>query len=128
MADFESQVKESQAQVEAAQAKIAELTSRIEVARQKIKTGDDVDIDIENATLDDVHAVYPEITISIPAEEAIMTSNLALGRVASRHEFVTTITQPELFRPYLEDQIERVLKRFSAHRASATAITPPPCV
>ncbi|MGB6229258.1 MAG: AMP nucleosidase [Litorimonas sp.] len=67
------------------------------------------------ATLDDVHAVYPEITVSIPAEEAIMTSNLALGRVASRHEFVTTITQPELFRPYLEVQLARVMERFSAH-------------
>ncbi|GAA6164395.1 hypothetical protein NBRC116590_20990 [Pelagimonas sp. KU-00592-HH] len=56
MANFESQVRESQEQVAAAQAKIAELTSRIETARAKMKTGDDVSIDIENATLDDVHA------------------------------------------------------------------------
>ncbi|MEM6373508.1 MAG: hypothetical protein AAF727_12110, partial [Pseudomonadota bacterium] len=56
MADFASQVKESQAQVAEAQGKIAELTSRIEVARSKMKAGDDISIDIENATLEDVHA------------------------------------------------------------------------
>ena len=56
MADFDAQVRESQEQVEAAQAKIAELTSRIETARTKIKSGDDAMIDIENATLEDVHA------------------------------------------------------------------------
>ena len=56
MADFASQVKESQDQVAEAQTKIAELTSRIEVARAKMKSGDDIAIDIENATLEDVHA------------------------------------------------------------------------
>ncbi|MBE1294270.1 MAG: hypothetical protein GJ677_17445 [Rhodobacteraceae bacterium] len=56
MADFETQVRESQAQVAEAQNKIAELTGRIDAARAKMKTGDDVAIDIENATLDDVHA------------------------------------------------------------------------
>ncbi|MCV2871849.1 hypothetical protein OEZ71_06025 [Defluviimonas sp. WL0050] len=56
MSDFDAQILESQKQVSAAQAKISELTSRIETARQKLKTGDDVSIDIENATLDDVHA------------------------------------------------------------------------
>ncbi len=56
MANFETQVHESQAQVAEAQSKIAELTGRIDAARAKMKTGDDVAIDIENATLDDVHA------------------------------------------------------------------------
>ena len=56
MADFENQVRESQKQVAEAQAKISELTSRIEATRAKLKSGDDVSIDIENATLDDVHA------------------------------------------------------------------------
>ncbi|MFA8384780.1 MAG: hypothetical protein ACEPO2_04105 [Pelagibaca sp.] len=56
MADFDTQVRESQAQVAEAQAKIAELTGRIETARSKMKTGDDITFDIENATLDDVHA------------------------------------------------------------------------
>jgi len=56
MADFDSQVRESQAQVKEAQAKIAELTSRIDVVRDKMKEGTDVALDIENATLDDIHA------------------------------------------------------------------------
>ncbi|WP_137701239.1 GumC domain-containing protein [Marimonas lutisalis] len=56
MANFEEQVLESQKQVADAQAKISELTSRIETARQKMKSGEDIAIDIENATLDEVHA------------------------------------------------------------------------
>jgi hypothetical protein len=55
MADFDAQIRESQQQVEAAQSKIAELTSRIETARQKMEAGTDISIDIENASLDDVH-------------------------------------------------------------------------
>lgn len=56
MANFDAQVMESQKQMAEAQAKIAELTSRIETARGKIATGEDAMIDIENATLEDVHA------------------------------------------------------------------------
>lgn len=56
MANFDAQVRESQEQVATAQAKISELTSRIETAREKMKVGDDIMIDIENANLDDVHA------------------------------------------------------------------------
>ncbi|MEM9437517.1 MAG: hypothetical protein AAGA15_10785 [Pseudomonadota bacterium] len=56
MSEFDSQIRESQAQVQEAQAKVAELTSRIEVARQKMASGEDIAVDIENATLDDVHA------------------------------------------------------------------------
>ena len=56
MTDFASQVEMSQSEVAAAQSKIAELTSRIETARSKMKAGDDIAMDIENATLDDVHA------------------------------------------------------------------------
>jgi len=56
MTDFASQVEVSQSEVAAAQSKIAELTSRIETARSKMKAGDDIAMDIENATLDDVHA------------------------------------------------------------------------
>ncbi|WP_323784119.1 hypothetical protein [Thalassovita sp.] len=56
MANFDAQVMESQKQVAEAQAKIAELTSRIETARDKIASGDEAMIDIENATLEDVHA------------------------------------------------------------------------
>ncbi len=54
MADFETQIRDSQEQVAAAQAKIADITNRIETARAKIDQGEP-SIDIENATLDDVH-------------------------------------------------------------------------
>jgi len=56
MADFDAQIRESQEQVQAAQAKISELTGRIETARSKLEAGEDITIDIENATLDDVHS------------------------------------------------------------------------
>jgi hypothetical protein len=56
MADFDAQIQESQEQVAEAQTKIAALTSRIEVARQKMATGTDISVDIENASLDEVHA------------------------------------------------------------------------
>jgi hypothetical protein len=52
MADFETQIKESQAQVAEAQAKISAITSRIEQARTKLDQG--VQLDVENATLEDV--------------------------------------------------------------------------
>ena len=54
MADFETQIRDSQAQVAQAQAKISEITSRIETARTKLAQGEAA-IDVENATLDDVH-------------------------------------------------------------------------
>jgi chromosome segregation ATPase len=54
MADFDAQIKESQAQVAEAQAKISAITSRIETARAKLAAGEAA-IDVENATLEDVH-------------------------------------------------------------------------
>lgn len=54
MADFDAQIRESQDQVARAQAKISDITGRIETARAKLDAGE-VAIDIENATLDDVH-------------------------------------------------------------------------
>lgn len=53
--NFDQQIKETQTKVEQSQAKVAELTSRIETARTKMDTGADISIDIENASLDDVH-------------------------------------------------------------------------
>lgn len=55
MANFDAQIRESQEQVAEAQGKIAELTSRIETARQKMAEGTDIAVDIENASLEDVH-------------------------------------------------------------------------
>lgn len=54
MADFETQIRESQDQVARAQAKISEITGKIETARSKLDAGEGA-IDIENATLEDVH-------------------------------------------------------------------------
>ena len=54
MANFDTQIEESQKQVATAQAKISAITGRIEAARAKLDAGE-VSIDIENATLDDVH-------------------------------------------------------------------------
>jgi len=56
MADFDAQIRESQSQVAEAQSKISELTSRIEMAREKMAKGTDIAVDIENASLEDVHA------------------------------------------------------------------------
>ena len=55
MADLDAQIRASQEQVAQAQARISEVTSRIEAARAKLATGDDISIDIENATLAEVH-------------------------------------------------------------------------
>jgi len=56
MADFGAQIEESKKQVAETQTRIAELTSAIETARAQIDAGQEISIDIENATLDDVHA------------------------------------------------------------------------
>ena len=54
MSDFDAQIEESRRQVAEAQARISELSSRIETAGVKLKAGTDIGVDIENATLADV--------------------------------------------------------------------------
>lgn len=54
MPGFDAQIEESQRQVAETQAKISELTGRIETARGKLAAGEDISLDIENATLADV--------------------------------------------------------------------------
>lgn len=56
MADFSAQIDKSMQEVTAARQKIGEFTMRFETARKKLDAGEDISIDIENATLDDVHA------------------------------------------------------------------------
>ena len=65
MADFDAQIRKSQKEVEAAQSKISELTSRIETARTKMESGDDIALDIENASLEDVHAHTEQMNANI---------------------------------------------------------------
>jgi hypothetical protein len=55
MADFDAQIRESQAQVAQAQARIGEITARIETARTRMAQGTEVGLDIENADLQAVH-------------------------------------------------------------------------
>lgn len=54
VADFEQMIQKSQAQVSEAQSKIGAITSRIEAARSKVMAGEPA-IDVENASLEDVH-------------------------------------------------------------------------
>ncbi len=58
MVDFDSSIKVAESEIKEAQRKIAEMTGRIESARTQIEQGapEAASIDIENATLDDVHA------------------------------------------------------------------------
>lgn len=81
-----------------------------EMVRARFKAYTKGQIDV----VGDDHARYPQLTVSIPAEESVMTSNLALGRVARSHEFVTTITRPKLFERYLRRQLRKIMKRFNA--------------
>ncbi len=78
MANLDAQIRESQAQVTAAQDRIAELGSRIEAARNKMASGSDISIDIENATLDDVHA-HTELMNSNIAELIMGLDDVTAG-------------------------------------------------
>lgn len=55
MADFATQIEDSQRQVAAAQSKITEMTARVEALQARAAAGQDIAFDIENATLADVH-------------------------------------------------------------------------
>lgn len=54
MADFDAAIRKSQEEVARAQSRISAITARVEEARAKIAEGGP-EIDIENATLEDVH-------------------------------------------------------------------------
>ncbi|NNU16080.1 AMP nucleosidase [Parvularcula sp. ZS-1/3] len=58
------------------------------------------------------HAVYPALTVEIPAEKATMTSSLALGQISSRHDFCAAMTNPALFQKYLIRQLTKIIKRY----------------
>ena len=57
---------------------------------------------------------YPYLLAEVPAEKATQTSNLALGRIAATSVHGVNVTEPELFRDYLMEQLDRVMNRFSA--------------
>ncbi len=51
---FDQMIQESQEKVKASKAKVSAVTAQMESARDKMAAGEDADLDIENATLDDV--------------------------------------------------------------------------
>lgn len=102
---------ETETQIERAIEQLSALyEQQIEILRSRFEAYSTGQLDV----IGDMHARYPQITVSIPAEESVMTSNLALGRVARNHEFVTTITRPKLFATYLREQLRKVMGRFNA--------------
>ena len=56
MSQFDTAIERAEAEIKDAQAKVGALTSRIETAQSRLEAGEDISVDIENATLDDVHA------------------------------------------------------------------------
>lgn len=56
MATLDQQIEQSKKEVAEAQTRIAELSSRIDTARSKMSQGTDISLDLETASLDDVHA------------------------------------------------------------------------
>ena len=56
MSSFEAQIAKSRQEIAEGQSKVAELSSKIDTARSKMAQGTDIRMDIENASLDDVHA------------------------------------------------------------------------
>ncbi len=56
MANFDQAILRAEEEMREAQAKIDTMTGQIESAQSKLAAGEDINVDIENATLDDVHA------------------------------------------------------------------------
>jgi len=56
MADFNAAIQDAEAQVQEARAKIEQISTVISTAETKMKSGQDISIDIDNASLEDVHA------------------------------------------------------------------------
>jgi AMP nucleosidase len=71
---------------------------------------------------------YPYLCAELAAEKASQTSSLALGRVVSASLHGATITHPELFEPYLAEQLTRMIERFDARLYVGRSRTPIPIV
>jgi len=56
MSSFEAQIEKSRKEIAEGQAKVAELSSKIESTRSKIKMGSDIGIDIDTASFDEIHS------------------------------------------------------------------------
>ena len=56
MSSFEAQIEKSRKEIAEGQAKVAELSSKIESTRSKIKMGSEIGIDIDTASFDEIHS------------------------------------------------------------------------
>lgn len=70
--------------------------------------------------------VYPYLCAEVPAASTPQTSKLALGRIAATSVHGSTITQPTLFGNYLEEQLARIISRFSARLFVGKSFSPIP--
>ena len=71
---------------------------------------------LDGAPPDDViqNGVYPELSVEIPANLSTRTSSLSLGRVATVDVYAGTVTDPDLFRNYLLEQLTHAREEFQA--------------
>lgn len=69
---------------------------------------------------------YPYLCAVVPAERAVQTGSLALGRIAAASLHGATITAPALFRNYLMEQLKRISERFEARLFVGRSRTPIP--
>jgi AMP nucleosidase len=72
------------------------------------------------------YATYPYLCAEVPAERAIQTGSLALGRIAATSLHGASITAPRLFSNYLLDQLQRITDRFEAKLYVGRSRTPIP--
>ena len=75
---------------------------------------------------DKEQGVYPKVSVEIPANQATETSHLASGQLADVNHYSTTITEPSLYRRYLEEQLSRIDKSFTAKIRVGLSDTPIP--
>ncbi|MEO0399031.1 MAG: AMP nucleosidase [Pseudomonadota bacterium] len=71
-------------------------------------------------------ATYPYLQVTIPANRAIQTSNLALGNVAGPNVYGATITRPALYERYLRTQLNELFETFNAKVHVGRSFTPIP--
>ena len=65
MSNLDVQIEKSRQEVSEAQNKIAELSAQINTARSKLDQGSDITLDIDNASLQDVHAHSDKMSANI---------------------------------------------------------------
>ncbi|WDI32709.1 AMP nucleosidase [Hyphococcus flavus] len=105
---------------------VKRLTALYEEAHQLTKQRFERYLDGAEKLEQEGGAVYPYLCAVVPAEAAPQTSKLALGQIASVSVHGATITQPALFGSYLEEQLSRIIERFSAKIFVGKSYTPIP--